>query len=102
NNAGWDEDAIRFGATYVGSSAATATKVGIPPLPDEKAPGLNDTIPNYAAGATKWYPNFGSAHSSGMNAGMADGGVRFISYNIDLETMRRLSLSADRLPISGQ
>jgi hypothetical protein len=101
NNSGWDEDAIRWGGTWVGSSATAGVKKGVPPLPDVKAPSTADTIPGYAAGATKWYPNFGSAHPVGMNACMGDGSVKTVTFSVDLETFRRAALSADRLPSDG-
>jgi prepilin-type N-terminal cleavage/methylation domain-containing protein/prepilin-type processing-associated H-X9-DG protein len=44
---------------------------------------------------------FGAAHSGGMNAAMADGGVHFISYDIDRETFNRLGNKADGESITG-
>jgi prepilin-type processing-associated H-X9-DG protein len=41
---------------------------------------------------TRGYANskpFGSAHSSGFNAALADGSVRSISYSVDREVLRR-------------
>ncbi|QDT92795.1 hypothetical protein [Gimesia algae] len=36
-----------------------------------------------------------------MNACLADGSVRLISYNIDQEVMRRVSLTDDREPLEN-
>jgi prepilin-type N-terminal cleavage/methylation domain-containing protein/prepilin-type processing-associated H-X9-DG protein len=38
---------------------------------------------------------FGSAHSSGINTAFADGSVRHINYNVDLELFNRLGHRAD-------
>ncbi|MDZ7617759.1 MAG: DUF1559 domain-containing protein [Patescibacteria group bacterium] len=42
---------------------------------------------------------FGSSHSGGFNAAMCDGSVRFISYSIDLQTVRRLGCRGDGEPV---
>jgi prepilin-type N-terminal cleavage/methylation domain-containing protein len=44
---------------------------------------------------------FGAAHAGGINAAMADGGVHFISYDIDRETFNRLGNKADGEVITG-
>ena len=86
NNPGWDEDIIRHGA----GRNENGDKFGIPPLSDTQAP----------ATSSAWYPNFGAAHSSGFNAAMADGSVRIIPFNIDLEIMRRLSHRSDQQTVA--
>lgn len=91
NNAGWDEDTVRFGAQIV-----NGISVPVSPLPDGKAPSNDD-----APAGTKWYINFGSSHAAGFNACMADGAVRNIAFQIDKEVFRRLSLSKDGLTVSG-
>lgn len=97
HNSGWDEDAVRYGAHVNGQ--------GIVPIPDNDAP---DRENSYAFGrpeltingqfTTKWHPYFGSAHTGGMNACLADGSVRFIPYTVDGEAFRRASLADDKLP----
>ena len=64
NNSGWDEDNIRY---------------HFPPLADTDP----KNIPLSPSGGTVWRRYFGSAHTGGMNAVMADGSVRFISFNVD-------------------
>ncbi len=44
---------------------------------------------------------FGAAHSGGINAAMADGGVHFLSYDIDRELFNRLGNKADGEIVSG-
>lgn len=94
NNAGWDEGIVRYGAGVTSSGV----KYGLPPRPDAKAP--LSAVPVVDEGGrswTTWHPYFGSAHTGGMNACMADGAVRLISYTIDNEVMRRVSHSKDGL-----
>jgi uncharacterized protein DUF1559 len=43
---------------------------------------------------------FGSSHPAGFNAVLGDGSVRLISFNITLETFRRLCARDDGLPVS--
>jgi prepilin-type N-terminal cleavage/methylation domain-containing protein/prepilin-type processing-associated H-X9-DG protein len=52
------------------------------PVQDQAAP-----VPPYSAPDDVRWPNWrwGSAHSGGFNAAMADGSVRRINYNIDLQ-----------------
>ncbi len=99
NNAGWDEDVIRFGAGLRTINGAP-TPYGIPPIPDSSATqyinGAWTTVKDpsgYSWG--QWHPFFGSSHPGGVNAAMADGSVRLISFTIQQEIMRRLSLSDD-------
>lgn len=80
NNAGWDEDVIRFGAGRNENGVVFANSS----IPDSAAPDAN-----------LWYNNFGSAHAAGSNYVMADGSVRVIPYLVDGETFRRLSIRND-------
>lgn len=96
NNAGWDEDIIRFGAGRLNNG----TEYGLPPIPDNTAPynpGSGWTTIKDLGGRTwgQWHPFFGSSHPGGMNACMVDGGVRFISFTVNADTFRRLSLTDD-------
>jgi prepilin-type N-terminal cleavage/methylation domain-containing protein len=93
NNCGWDEDVIRFGAERTGTGAA-AVRVGVPPIPDTQEP-------DYLISGTYWPMQFGSSHAAGINACMADGSVRVITFNVDPEVFRRVSMSNDHLTIDG-
>ena len=86
NNAGWDEDVVRFGA----GRNENGTVFGITPTVDAQSPNAN-----------VWYNHFGSAHPSGTNFVLADGSVRAIPYEIDSETFRRLSHRGDKLKIDA-
>jgi prepilin-type N-terminal cleavage/methylation domain-containing protein/prepilin-type processing-associated H-X9-DG protein len=102
NNAGWDEDIIRFGAGRL----SNGTEYGIPPIPDSSAtynPGTGWTTIKDLGGRTwgQWHPFFGSSHPGGMNACMVDGGVRFVSFTVNAETFRRLSLTDDGQPVEN-
>lgn len=94
NNAGWDEDIVRYGAFYTG--------IGLTPVPDHRMPSPN-TVPAWqdpkGLGFGQWHPYFGGPHAGGVVACMVDGSVRQISYEVDNETFRRLSLSKDNLPV---
>jgi prepilin-type N-terminal cleavage/methylation domain-containing protein/prepilin-type processing-associated H-X9-DG protein len=99
NNAGWDEDVVRWGAGRL----ADGTVYGLPPLPDAQCPGTyRDAGPVVDKGGrtwTAWHPYFGSAHPGGTNFAMADGAVRMFAYNVDDEVFRRVSLSRSGLPV---
>ncbi|MGQ9821758.1 MAG: DUF1559 domain-containing protein [Thermogutta sp.] len=102
NNAGWDEDIVRFG----GGRLSSGTTYGIPPIPDNKAPynpGTGWTTVTDPGGFvwSTWHPFFGSSHPGGVNACMADGGVRFVSFTIQPAVFRRLSLSDDGEPVEN-
>lgn len=98
NNSGWDEDNVRFGSFI----RADGTVVGLPPIPDNLAPN-NDTGTwkfvderlSFNGYFTQWHPYFGSSHSGGMNACLADGSVRFIPYTVDQNVFRCLCLTDD-------
>lgn len=102
NNPGWDEDVIRFGAAVNTSGLA----YGLPPIPDSAAPrrvsGTWTTIVDRGGRSWgQWHPFFGSSHPGGVNFCMADGSVRLVSYNVDHEVFRRLSLTNDGLPVEA-
>jgi prepilin-type N-terminal cleavage/methylation domain-containing protein/prepilin-type processing-associated H-X9-DG protein len=79
-NAGWDEDYMRVtGGTYscqycFGSTTASATTIN-------RVPRSNLQAPNGPAAI--WNESFGSSHTGGMNAVMADGSVRLVSFSVD-------------------
>ena len=78
-NSGWDEDNIRY---------------HFPPLADtdpKNRPFFNAT----AQTGTVWRRYFGSAHTSGMNAVLADGSVRFIRFSVDPLTYMRAIVADD-------
>ncbi len=79
NNSGWDEDCIRWHFLPTGDNDKAKT-------PQFK-PGTTSTLP--------WRRNFGSAHSGGLNAVLADGSVRFFRFNVSAETWMRLCVSDD-------
>jgi type II secretory pathway pseudopilin PulG len=76
---GWDQDTIR--------------STDQPPAPDYRA----DPADSNATGQIR----FGSSHTGGFNAVMADGSGRFIKYSIDPRTFTLLGNKADGLVIGG-
>ena len=69
NNAGWDEDVIRW---------------HFPPMSDQdKRVHVTGTVSNPNGTDTVWRRYFGSSHPGGLNAAMGDGSVKFASFNID-------------------
>jgi prepilin-type N-terminal cleavage/methylation domain-containing protein len=70
---GWDPDTLR----------CTICEIGPDRLID---PATETRVAGY---------RFGSAHSSGMNAGFADASVQFLSYDIDQETFNRMGNRMD-------
>ncbi|GAA5509543.1 DUF1559 domain-containing protein [Novipirellula caenicola] len=96
NNAGWDEDVIRFGA----GELADGTRYGITPISDQEAThkdGSSWTTVTDKGGVVwgQWHPFFGSSHPGGTNFCLADGSVRFVGESVDGELFRRLSVSDD-------
>jgi prepilin-type N-terminal cleavage/methylation domain-containing protein len=69
---GWDPDVLRVTMCEVGA--------------DREIRGAEDRAAGY---------RFGSAHSSGFNAGFADASVQFLSYDIDIELFNRLGNRMD-------
>ena len=104
NNAGWDQDIVRYGALVY-----SGTNYGVPPIPDKKSNkkdssgkwGFDPSVPN----ANTWFPNtawhtfFGAAHPSGALFVLGDGSVHHVPFNVDAETMRRLSIANDGLTV---
>ncbi len=68
NNSGWDQDHVRFGEAV--------------PEPDDKHPDSTKS--------TFWSVRFGGPHPGGFTAGMSDGSVRFIQYNLSADNWRRI------------
>lgn len=75
NNAGWDEDIVRF---------------AIVPAPDSDHP----------ASSSHWSSRFGSSHSGLFNAALCDGSVRPVQFTVDAEVFRRFVLSNDGLSVN--
>ncbi len=82
NNAGWDEDNIRF---------------HFPPRHDDD-PFQIVTSPT---GGNVWRRYFGSAHSSGINAVFGDGSVRHIRFTVDPYTFMLATIIDDGLTFSA-
>lgn len=81
NNAGWDEDNIRW---------------HFPPIADRKAVALNP-----ATNSTYWRRMFGSSHAAGLNAAFVDGSVRFASFTVDPNNWRRACVADDGEPFDS-
>jgi prepilin-type N-terminal cleavage/methylation domain-containing protein len=77
NNAGWDEDVVRFGGEL--------------PQPDMKHP--DNTQPTY------WSRKFGSSHPGGINTVRVDGSVGFVSYTVDATAWLRFCTIYDGNPL---
>jgi prepilin-type N-terminal cleavage/methylation domain-containing protein/prepilin-type processing-associated H-X9-DG protein len=73
---GWDPDVVR--------------STGIPPLQDGSTDRLTDPSAQPPMGTAWWEFHFGSAHPGGINAVFADGSVRSINYDINLEVFNAL------------
>ena len=54
--------------------------------------------PDFNEGTAPGDDRFGSSHPIGMNVGLGDGSVRFITYEIDLTSFIRFNDRADGLP----
>ena len=72
---GWDPDLIRY--------------TGFTPMPDR----------SYASSSWQGY-RFGSAHTSGINALLADGSVRGISYSVDANTFNAIGGKNDGIVVN--
>ncbi|MDR1382567.1 MAG: DUF1559 domain-containing protein [Planctomycetaceae bacterium] len=62
--------------------------------------GSDTTDTDVAVTAQSNYGPWGSYHSGGVNTGLCDGSVRFMSETIDIVTMLRLSCRKDGSPVS--
>lgn len=94
----------KFGSTYDDNEAYVAPgwdseiyRRGSPSFP----PGHDSLHPSYTnADPYVGSEYFGSSHPSVFNAAFADGAVRSLGYNIDLEVFHRLCMRADNLPVT--
>jgi prepilin-type N-terminal cleavage/methylation domain-containing protein/prepilin-type processing-associated H-X9-DG protein len=82
NNAGWDEDNIRY---------------HFPPMHDTDP----RAIVTSSSGDTVWRRYFGSSHTSGLNAVFADGSVRFISFSVNPIVFMRACVADDGVPFDA-
>jgi len=95
NNNGWDEDNVRYHFPPKSDFDPTNFKYRAVPAGGDWRnlyPATND--PAFASN-NLWRRYFGSAHTGGINAVMADGSVRFISYNVDPVTFMWLNAVDD-------
>ena len=94
NNAGWDECVIRYHFPPKHDADPTNWKF---------CNGCSNTAPgtgSNASGGTMWRRYFGSAHTTGINAVMADGSVRHIRYSVDPVTFMRACVIDDNEPFN--
>jgi prepilin-type N-terminal cleavage/methylation domain-containing protein len=80
NNAGWDEDVVRFGELV--------------PQPDHLHPNSTQ--------AAFWSQRFGGTHPSGINAVRCDGSVTFIPYTVDATVWLRFCTVNDGNPLPSE
>ena len=83
---GWDRDIVRWHYTNTGTSQWN----GINPDVTDPSATPNDKTTTYG---------FGSSHSSGMTAALADSSSRLITFDIDKEMFRRLCVRNDGLTV---
>ncbi len=76
NNSGWDEDNIRYHFPPMADTDSRAIVIG-------------------PTGDNVWRRYFGSAHSGGINAVLADGSVRFIRFNVNPLVFMRACVADD-------
>ena len=69
NNAGWDEDVIRWHFPPMSDTDRRVIVTGSPSNPND--------------GSNVWRRYFGSSHPGGLNVVFGDGSVRFISFTVD-------------------
>ncbi|WP_165250573.1 DUF1559 domain-containing protein [Paludisphaera soli] len=88
NNAGWDEDVVRWHFVPVADRQAPngAGACATPPTP---------------GGNSIWRRTFGSSHPGGANMLLCDGSVRFVKFTVDAGTFRKLAVIDDGEPISS-
>jgi len=84
---GWDRDIVRWHYTNTGTSQWNGINVDV----NTPAATPNDKTTLYG---------FGSSHSSGMVAALADSSSRMITYDMDKEAFRRLCVRNDGLPVA--
>ncbi|HJZ58618.1 MAG TPA: DUF1559 domain-containing protein [Gemmataceae bacterium] len=87
NNAGWDEDVLRW---------------HFPPLSDTDPRALYNGGPNPAGGTisgTVWRRYFGSSHAGGLNVGFGDGSVKFVRFSVDPVVWMYACVADDGMPV---
>jgi prepilin-type processing-associated H-X9-DG protein len=94
NNAGWDEDVIRWHFPPKSDSDPTNWLFCI------NCTSTSPGTPSNTSGSTMWRRYFGSAHSSGINAVFGDGSVHHIRFGVDPVTFMRLCVIDDGDPVN--
>jgi prepilin-type N-terminal cleavage/methylation domain-containing protein/prepilin-type processing-associated H-X9-DG protein len=77
NNAGWDQDVVRFG--------------DVTPQPDRDHPTSSQS--------THWSNRFGSSHPGGVNVVRVDGSVDLVSFDVDGTVWLRFCTIQDGYPL---
>jgi prepilin-type N-terminal cleavage/methylation domain-containing protein/prepilin-type processing-associated H-X9-DG protein len=86
DDSSWDTGADWDNLRWTGHTADPNDPVF---LPQQDTPGIDSGV-------------FGSAHATGVNMGMCDGSVQYISYAIDVQTHWRLGNRSDGLMIDAK
>jgi len=89
NNAGWDQDMVRFGNAPDGGNLPNNASDSLP-LPDDKHPNKSF-----------WSTRFGSSHPGVFNAVFVDGSVKSLAYLTDPVLWLRLNKINDGEVISN-
>ncbi len=94
-NSGVDQDHVRnVQPVSWGSAKQRAITFTGPPAPDGEHRADEHSSPT-----STWSQLFGSSHPGIFNGAMTDGSVRSFSYSIDFETMRRIAVRNNGLPV---
>ncbi len=91
NNAGWDECVIRYHFPPMADTDPRALYRGGPD-------GMGGTLdPN----SSVWRRYFGSSHTGGLNAVLADGSVKFVRFGVDPVAFMYFVVADDGMPNSA-
>ena len=89
NNAGWDECVIRYHFPPMADTDPRAFYRGGPD-------GSGGTLPG--APSNIWRRYFGSSHTGGLNAVLADGSVKFVRFTVDPVAFMYFVVADDGMP----